>query len=556
MDQQTPPARSGGCLKWGCAGCLGLVLIPLLALVAAWFYLSRWDTRDSAWNHLPPSTVVAMEIRDIRGMLQHSLQDPALISLIGRYSAKLGAELSTLPNLDYVPSRDGREWIELYRYFGFLHTAIAPNLALVGMTDTDDLFILAQLPAWTGWTLNAEDEGKIFLWEQDDYIFHLDGWIGIAESSEVLKQVLDSWDANSLPLGPPQIDPGPSILLAGKMFDKTPDQAKPPAEQADTPLMLGNPFAAAEPEPAFGSIFRFSLRPQGKGWHGAGFASWEMPLEQAESLIRNPPLIDSTAWPDIPALDKPVQMAGHVNAEALVDLFERLEHRLPELAEKLVYSMRGDVVLTVDAPLFEDPYILPAPVCTLGWAAQSKNAAENIADELAKTVAAIHTRGPNQTEMASAFLAEAIRVDFLNQADGHGMAVLLPPELANAANPTWFVQPDTEPPSLWLATDPSGLAWRGQMQSALGKTEESTAAIRAACGWKMTEKFRTGLYAMVQDRISLLPPDTLPWGEQAAMANELVKAALTLYPQGELRMAIGTDKNQIQLLVDVPFGAE
>ncbi len=556
MEQQTPPARSSGCLKWGCVGCLGLVLFPLLALVAAWFYLSRWDRSDSAWNHLPPSTVVAVEIQDIRGMLQHGLQDPALISLIGKYSAKLGAELSTLPNLDYVPSRDGREWIELYRFFGFLHTAIAPNLALVGMTDTDDLFILAQLPAWTGWTLHAEDEGKIFLWEESDYIFHYKGWIGIAEKSDVLKQILDAWDSNNLPLGPRQIESNPNILVAGKMFEQTPGQTEQPAQQPDTPLMLGNPFATAEPEPALGTFFRFSLRPQGKGWHGAGFAGWETPVEQAESLIRNPPILNSTPWPDIPALDKPVQMAGHVNAEALVHLFERLEYRLPELAETLVYSMRGDVVLAVDAPLFEDPYILPAPVCTLGWAAQSKNAAENIADELAKTVAAIHTRGPNQTEMASAFLAEAIRVDLLNEADGHGMAVLLPPELANAANPTWFVQPDTEPPSLWLASDPSGLAGRGQIQSALGRAGESTAAIRAACAWKVTETFRTSVYAMVQDRISLLPPDTLPWGEQATMANELVKAALTLYPQGEMRIAIDADKNQAQLVLDVPFSAE
>lgn len=552
MEQAQIQGKRNGCLKAACGGCVLLILAGVMLTVFAWWYLGRWGRGESAWERMPPSVCAAVEIHDMRGMLQHALKDPALVSIIGVFAGYLEAEMPSLADLEYSSSENGRGLVELYREYGFLHTVLAPNVALLALTASDELLIIARLPAYASFYLPEMEPGKIVHWKDDLYLAGVDGWTAISGSEALLAELLDNWDKPTFPLGPRYAASTPYAHIGYKDIN----QPAVPASRPDAPMMLGNPFAnqpVAEPK---GRAAKLVIQPRDTDWRIDGAGAWDKTAEELHTFLKEKiARIDIAAYPPLPDADRPIGLAAQTNRENLRHLLEQHQPGRVSQIGPYLEAMRGEVVFETGPPIDEDPYILPAPVITLGIPLRTESAALDIADDLTRRTDGFFAEFADNRLFSQAF-SHTVEVKEVPVRSGAGRIVSLPPELANAINPSWLIEAN-EPPTAWFSTDPTGLERRARLAGALAAMKESSSVpglVRASLSWNMTDEFRQGIHDLLADRLSMVPDDQFPGKAAVLAAADKANTLFQFYPRGAMLFSI--DQSTAFFTAAVPPGTE
>lgn len=591
-DAIRPQPGKSGCLKWTC-GCLACAAV--LAIAAAgvgWYLLSRWTPGKTGWENLPPDTVVAFEAHDVKGLMSAFARDEGAAALADgalRGFQRLADENGI--RLD----RDLREALrEANGGLSWLYTLAFPNYVALGARgfDEEDAFAVVTPPKWFAWLAGAAfAEGAV---EEiaggsgiSGFIAFRDGFVVAGLNEEIVRHVLDNWDAKAAPLGARAGRTEPYCMVALRTGTDAPDAAdkpvaEPPAGDDAGPFLSGglagnftleDPFAAPAPQEKANAAARYQALAL------AGDAAWRVWFEKtdADAPIPANAFVGGVeedvgtdalrvALPDASDLEVAARTpkgAPEQWAAALEGAFRSSAPHVRLGGEWLrgawLGRAGGEFTLLASRPAANGnaPYP-PMPVVGLGWNPDADHepgeSAVLFADALEAWMdALVAPGGPLPAAVAASIRCQAA-------ADRRSGSVTIPPVLANGAKPVWKFVGDGASATGWMATDPSGVPSESVLEKLAVRTmpvPEDDRAL-AAANWDMSPAFIDATEALVADRVAQLPEG---WFEGRALDKKTLgeiadwaRTILSAYPKGAFRAAAWPEKGRARAKAEIPFG--
>lgn len=569
--------RSSGCLKWTC-GCLAcVVVVGGLGAVVLWYFLARWNPGDSAWDRLPPSTVVAVEAHDIKTLLKHSLADKGMQAILEHAAGALPSQAGP----EQVDTKDlFEELTTLHRRFEPFFTLIAPNTILFGIggADEDDIFVIFKPPAWMGWFFGFSEKSGVGTHGDKHEQFHysmLDGWFIASESEAMVREVVDNWKSGGKPLG--AAFGGKDAFLACAMLKKggglTGDAPPPAEDEASLGLMFGDPFAAAQPEAAAtaarDAAARFAILPSAEGWFILAEAAESLdgagPLAASLEKLRTPDALPAT--PEGCDFSVAARIAPDVRDAWRSLLAERAAvepstaHPNKALAwrwlnEGWLANAQGDVAVLgmPPVPAAGAPYP-PLPVVSVGWTIRDGVPPQTAGAVFSKslTLWLDSLRSPG-----GAPALQNLKNDIAYTVDGDSGVVELPAVAVNGARPAWRFPGDAGMPMGWLATDPAGIPGA----TAQGASDPSrleppdVGQVQIQANWDCREAFLDAWLALLLDRLETLPDSATETYDKDDIESALKtgKQALSAFPRGQIRAEYDAERRRAAAKIRIPPG--
>ncbi|MDR3077359.1 MAG: hypothetical protein LBV15_01175 [Planctomycetota bacterium] len=569
------PPRRRGCRRFFCLGCLAIPLFLVLGLCLAIYFLIDPGRDASGWDRLPASTVLAVEARDLAGLIRRINAEPALRDLIQSLSREhvapfLPPELSgqLSPGFNLI---DLAEILARSRVF-------LPNVILAGaVPGREGQFMLFRPPPLWRWLGGIRDEtarpgdaeftaltldtegGKIHLVSRD-------GWLMLAPSPETLREFVFPDRTAPPPLGPAPAGDAPGLRLAIREKREAGGGLAPDGQPEEDPF----PFAWEDPPdataPAADILHRLALTQAGTGWEVSG----------AFSLAPGAPLPEKPAWPAVPAPPpgNDVFAQARISPERLAEWLDKLRLFLagnwparlaeagirpePWLLDAWLSRVSGDFQFLAAKPAEPDMDLVPPlPVVSLAWSwkpeLEPEAAGRDFAQAGREFLAAL--TGPEAPQPLP-LLKESLA---LEERFGPGIrmgCLNLPPVMANASRPAWALPlgPEADSPA-WLASDPAGLpgAEGGAPPfSTWILPEPKPGGARLTAAWNLSPPFRKALLAVIRDRLETLS-DSDPPGRKTILENfGRAEPILALFSAGELRLI--DDGGGISLLMRLERG--
>lgn len=556
-QNQAAPPRKRGCLKLACGGCLCVFLLSIALGVAGWFSLNRWEPGKSAWELLPPSTTWAVEGHDLHLLLDSAFKDQGVLSLLDRAGEALDKAMAEMGDTNERPSGDVFRLVaEMYGSLGFLHKALAPNIAAAGMGGEGgrEFFALVRPSTWMRWTSEVDDssirqvdEGKIKL-----YAAMVDGWMALSVSEALLEEILDQRTAPAKPFGPA---PGrtDAYLAFGFRNSTESSPVTPPASTSTRPaagsLMLNDPFAVAEssdepPSSAGGFKVRGMLLPVDGGWSVDGDSAWDG-MDFGEAGRGGGPAVRSDSLPVEHDLSLRVFLPEHRWKQYQNAIEARAEPGMADdkpswqrmgwlwLWTAWLANASGDFVVHADKPAVpEKDGVPPLPVITLGWTnapgVDSPKAAAAFNDTAKLFLESL--TGPGGAPVPDT-LRKKITYDATQTAQGFEGRVSLPPVLANSAQPAWLLASNAG----WLSTDPKGIpAQPDQAAATLDSAGVDAGALVVNARWDISESLRYSTRTLFLDRLDQMPDSIIPDREAERHVVDIINHLVAVFPAGTL----------------------
>jgi hypothetical protein len=548
MEKAKMHGRQIGCLWLIGGGCVAIILACVIVLAAIWWYFGRWGQGDSAWERLPSSVVFAVEVHDMRGMLLHALDDPSLVLYIDEFSLYMENEFPELADFGKSFGGDKGGWKALYHIFSFFHIYFVPNLGIAAWTATGDVVVLGRFPLFSAAYMPDTEAGNVALWQDGVFVAETGNWTAFSSSETLLHEVLDNWDTPARPLGERFRASTPYAYFGYKYADGSDDASASAGTEsnANGPLMLGNPFAAQTTVRRKGKALRVCLQPGDAKWTVEGDAAWS---ESLDAFLREP-----LAWrgrePVVGMRDNPLNVSVHADPELLRRVVRDISPEAESFFESHGNGMLGDVFLAATPPRWDDPYILPAPVVTVGIPLASEPAAREMAADLAAL-----TDGIGEDVLREPLLSQVVTIKgFGDEGEGEvGRRILLPPELLNGMNPLWLVEWNDGRRNVWVSSDPEGVEKRGSMFH--GEREEAAVPgmLSGGVAWNMDRVFRERVHDIVADRLSLIPDDSFPGKGTVLSIAESADTFFRLYPCGDMLYLINPASSSASFRATIPF---
>lgn len=573
--------KKSGCLKWVCGCLLLLVLLGGGTLAVAWHFMAKWTPGESAWERLPPSTRVALEVHDLRAFLGHALNDRGILSLLERVSEQAARRF---------PARNAEgannpveELIVLNRRFDFLFTAIAPNIVLGGLGGKNggEFFVVFKAPAWMRWYYNFSTAQTARTSGGAVHFIMREGWLIAAESADMLKEILDNWERPAKRLGSAAGDAGPFLSIA--VAEEGGGEAAPATgEAAGQPehFMLGDPFAAA-PGTAEGTVesgraaLRLTVFPSADGWRILGETGDRLDTSETPTGLIEKALASLPPPGPAPA-GRDVAFSARASDAARTRLLGFLDARGPADPDALhpyralgwrwlrggwLANAGGDALL-LGAPPAETrgADYPPLPVFSLGWTVAPGVPAERAGREFTNSLGVwlgslASPGGPEWLQNIRASLR------YSTEADGARPSgeIVPPAALVNGVRPAWRFYPDAGPAMGWLATDPAGLPDDGLQSEAAAWMKMAPPEpewIDARGCWDLGTDFPAAIREAALDRIRTLPASGL-FGfdkKDAAAFVDGALGALDAFPRGSVRLRYDVGGGRGLFLIAVPPG--
>lgn len=586
MEDDVMPAepRKSGCLKWTC-GCLacGVVVVGLGAALL-WHLLGRWNPGDSAWERLPPSTLLAVEVHDVKTLLGHVVNDQGMRAMLeygARHASGPGGEGTLADTRDFLD-----EISTLHRRLAPVFTLIAPNTILFGFggPDGDDVFVMFKPPALMGWHYGFSEKGGVGAYGDNEEPFHFamkDGWLVASDSPDMVQEVVDNWDRGGAPLG--AAVGGKEAFLACAVAARREKETAPGGEASEDRvqegLMFGDPFAAAQPTAKEFAVrnlgARFAVFPSDAGWLVLADAAEN--LEHAPSLLRS---AEKPAAPDVFSMPPEgfdfglaARAAPDLRALALRRLAEDLEvdpataHPNRALAwrwlnDGWLANAQSDLCVLGKPPAATgETAFPPLPVTSLGWVLRDgvspRAAGEAFTDALTLWLDSLRSPGgPEPLQNLRGGIAYAVNRDGAAPAG----VVELPAVAVNGARPAWRFPDAAKPPMGWLATDPEGVPGDGKRETPdptlLARPEPGQ--VLAAAAWDMRGEFLDAWLTLLLDRLGAMPdPKDAEYDKEDVMtAIRAGKQVLAAFPRGRFILQCDVEKRTATFRMNVPPGRE
>ncbi|MCC8165315.1 MAG: hypothetical protein LIQ31_03990 [Planctomycetes bacterium] len=574
-------------MKWTCGCLFGVILVGGMGLVVLWLLLNRRDSSKSGWRHLPPGTIIAAEVHDVKGLLDHGFADPGLSGLLRRVIRPL------LP-ADSPEGDTFQELIDAYQMTGFLYRMAAPNSGVVGecLDFPGERFFILQMPPWLRFLMNSSYPASLpHTYDADDIFLHFghrDGFLVVAASPELVAEVLDNWDSGANPLGEPPDGDGPRLYVANRP-ESVIAESDGATGQPDH-FMFADPFAPPDPgrQTAIGdanvpNAARLSLTPATTGWYVTGeIAPGTDWLGSADHGLNR-------SIRDVIGMDGRVYRGGNgtglvaridVTPEAM-EYIRRASARYARDASFIPGEFRKDLAVkwlhdawlasagtvwhlavTPAADHDADLPFPPLPVISLGWQVRDTTtpdaAGQAYATALAEWLDGLKTEhvGGGRVDLDS-----LIRYRLDQNDSGRGGRITLPSILVNGAAPAWRF--NTASGEAWFATDPAGIPGEGGIDAL--PVRLSVPANMPAAGvqaviqgeWTVDEPFLDDVFQFVLDRYSSLPERYRRDGQNSLSVVQQVYAirqALSAYPTGMFTIHSDFDSARERFLFHIPYG--
>lgn len=568
-------------LARGC-GCLFLIALFLLCCGGGLFYfLSRWESGDTAWERLPAGTVWACQAHDLKTLLHAAARDPGASRLLLKGRAALNARL-THSKRDAASNSDV---MEAYRRFGWLHTLVAPNSLVIGALapEREKTFLVFQSPAWlrilgtfAGWDSdtvveqNDDDTGLTF------YFTPHEGWIIFAMDPGIIRTVLDGWDAGAMPLGNMPGGEGAHLFFAKRTAhsDSNPLPSTPGDLQSPTHFTFADPFAQTAGKGKNdtrddGLATRLLVHPADAKWniYGEVNGAGVFDSEGWTALGGGSPIGEAfMTKADRSPYD--VMISARLSGESMDELltFFRSERgSLPQptttvrrwLSESWLQNS-GDSWTFLARPPAAQPE-LPYP--SLPWLALGWSISDGIDPEAASSQFA-----QGMTQLVESFTASgdsplrhaASGAFSISQTDAHGGVVAMPPVAVNGARPSWRFLTADMPPYGWVASDPGAIPEKAAAVTPLPPQPES-GHVEMAGEWGFSKEFVESVAAVAEDRMRNLAA-LRPVGDRS---HERLESALRVFiecasafPRGSARVNLDTVNRRIRLAAEIPHGVD
>lgn len=589
-DAIRPAPRKSGCFKWalGCLVCV--VLVAGISALTLWYFLSRWDAGQSAWEHLPPEVSWAAEVYDVKGILGGAVRDEGIQALLRNINEELRP---LLRELDAGTDPDGiRSLVDAYATLSPFYTTVLPNAGIIGAigSNSGEAFAILQPPRWFSWFVSGENGVVQTIDAQDGdvvYLTTMDGWALIALDRDTIDLLIEAWPKKAAPLGAGMASQQPYILIADadqRIVQKRVLSRKKQGTQAEAPLpttpsgpghfMLRDPLAeaplAVEAEEE-DSYLRMALTSEADGWlfrlemvGSAHFAS-------ASSLIES---IDAELGADRPAVALPDASDMELTARLPQDLFENFLENLQDDVEPVgdnappyrrlgwrwfndawMRRAGGDFAILASRPAArtEESYP-PMPVFSLGWTladpSQATDAAKSFSVALTEWIDAMKASGmPTWLQSAG-----DSSVGYTVAPAGDAGVVELPPVLVNAAQPAWRFNKTMG----WLGTDPAGLPDLTVQERIHLDAVKAPAPgeFNAAGSWDLSRDFVDALHAFIADRLESLPDKYFTAISREEMRKNMQRARsiLVAFPKAASRIKFDLNKDSVYLKTYIPHG--
>ncbi len=542
-------------LKWCGRILLGVAVAAILCAVLL-HLPGTWNPEATAWSRLPPDARWAVQIHDLRRLVDAAKRDA-------------GAE-SLLKALRADRERLFRGALSLVLKTGPLLSVIAPNAGVIGASDfrPQKFFLIFQPTVWmrclafvSGW-----NDGEIHRRRDADgdggtICFSLrDGWMIAAAQDETVRRVIDGWDGNNKPLGPCPTENGPHVFFAVRRGEPRQSQSRSPERAAPEPpprfafadpfAMLGKagsgPAKAAPTED--GCAARVFAKPSGDGWRVWGEASADgsaTAWDADEDLIR---LADSLLGESQPVPGLPESIAAMASARLAPGARDALLSRLPPAssdrapeAQRIALQFLREAWLENTGDLWvclagepaarggsaAAPLPYPKlPLFCLGWSLPAGSDPIRCADVFA---GGLEQSLESLRAAAGSRVAQSLLKSIAVSRSGSGGVLTIPPVMVNAARPAWRFDAGGG----WLATDAEGFP-RGaagvMTPASLPLPEEGHA--RAAAAWDFRNNgFLAALSGVIEDRLRNYSGGN-PSGREKAYA--LFRSLAERFPRGSL----------------------
>lgn len=562
--------RRWGCLKVTCGGCICIVVFSVFAAVIVWNLLNQWEPGKSAWAHLPPSTVLAVEGHGLNELLSHVLDDPGAMSVFDRLATVLDGDEAALIGAEYHTYGDIiRSIRQFYKRFSFLHRAAAPNIALVGAGGGGrDPFVIVRPPTWMRW-LSPAVEGEMQVHRDgDSFSMSIDGWLVMSASRDLLQEIADNWRAAPKPFGD---SPGTTRAYIAFAYREAREKTRPePPSAGSGGIMFADPFAGADvpplPAESDGLVMRGLVLPMRNGWSVDGAAgkvelfgeaiAWE--AGDADPGVSLPEghdfaLLIAPSPDEWRTASAPIAEAARRGAAADSVAAERLFWMW--LWDSWLSGVSGEFVLYGDPPAVPAVEgVTPLPVFSIGWRYPDGVDADRAGAEFGRSLAlfldaATAPGGDPWLQAAKGALGHR------EWPGGRGRKgeVTAPAVFVNGARPTWLFPAASHPAAGWLATDPGGLSdavvapavWA----AANGPGKSGSAA---SLRWNGSDAFRSALFAVMRERLPAIARGRFA-GIDIPGGCAAVENVLGCYPEAAVDMRREED-GVVRFSVRIPFG--
>lgn len=547
----------------------GLIAALFACVVLAWLFLHVavvLSPGESAWNRMPASTRLAVEVHGTQGLLAAVEKDGSLDRLLARYAATRSSLLGDGPPLD------GR-LLRFFKWYRLLpqrvRALVTPETFLVGMAgerENSELFAFIGLPQWMRWFVPNGEEIHVTGESGGEplYYFFADKWCVASQSLALIETLRDDTSGKQHSLGPGAESPGPSIAVAA--FTGDPSVAAPTGP-VDAPA--GNPFLSGLP------VLPSNV-PAGDVSEGQGLwqaliqplaGEWEIRVaridgateEAANEFARGGILLPPDLPDDLPgaagdavfAATMPFEPDGDPGRwlDKLVTSPPTPERDHPFLALGWLWARwgwlrhaGGDFMMWADDPAIggADPDRPVLPTFSLGWttAGDHHRARHDFSTSLRLFFdALLAPGGPPWREAAR----RSITVEEFARSEGIGGTVGLPAKLAYYARPSWFLSGAEDGGGGYglLTTHPAGLDhgmktgiinWDG---FAANDRADPRQPFTVSGRWRISDGFRENLIDVAKEFVPLF---AFTSGVSAARAMQFLSVLdgfAQAYPRGK-----------------------
>lgn len=573
QTQPYPPRKKSGCLRFTC-GCLVVVLVgTIIFAFMGWFYLNRWEPGRTAWEHLPPDTLFAIEVHDMKELLERGLSDRGVLSLLSGVERRFASWAKELTmDSAYRDIRYFGELREFYEQAGFAYRVLLPNIIGVASSDpeAEEYFVYFRPPAWLRLALSEEDYQQVEEISDNGesiYLCIVDGWVILSGTESVVEHARANWHAGGSPFGKKAKIIDPHITVAVRMPAEGNAVNGGDMSQMSGPLFPGGetPGGQGAFADGAGEIWRGLLLATPETWEIVGdywadadvvpTTAPELVMKSEDTILPAPPLGEQ----DPSQMRLAVKMAetewrellGHFPDSSGAGSSWR-DRAMTWLRWDWLERMQGNILFTADRPVVgATDEVVPAPVVGAGWlfATGDGQAGAGYNKGLAELVEAALEPGGPMGSFANAFSLEM-------RTDGHGGVVDAPAVVAYGAKPAWRVYPGAERDMGWLASDPSGLPEEKNGLYALRETfftQEEPDAV--AFTWDVSQEFLRSGMEFLRDWLAF--PVTVSEEDAESLIDGAEKAAVFFgaFPVGTVNVDVDVENEALRYRGRIPsFG--